>query len=135
LSDATFRHLVLAKPLTVADAASKYGCHERTVRGWLAKWPISVKLNGAVHRISEPLLDLCVSDDPDERAAVADFIDGKPAPALVCRAFDRCGVLKALEVYEFERTRPAMEWFAAAARIKRKVAEKSATAAKAETVT
>jgi Homeodomain-like domain len=115
LSDIAFRHLVLAaKWLTVSDAADKYGVTRRTVRTWLARWPISVKINGATHRISEPLLDLCISDDPDERAAVADFLNGKPAGAPVCRAFDRCGVLRALEVFEFERARPAMEWLAVA---------------------
>jgi hypothetical protein len=66
---------------------------------------------------------------------VADFLDGKPVGALVCRAFERCGALRALELYEFERTRPVMEWFAVAAKIKRKVAEKSATAATKETAT
>jgi hypothetical protein len=101
---------------TVTDAAKKYDVHPRTVRAWLAKWPISVKINRAQHRISEPLLDLCVSDDADERTAVADFLDGKPAPPLVCRAFDRYGSLRALEQYEFERARPAMEWLAVAAK-------------------
>jgi hypothetical protein len=76
---------------------------------WLATWPISAKICDRAYRISEPLLDLCVSDDPDERAAVADFLDGRPAGLHVRRAFECCGVLKALERYEFERARPEMK--------------------------
>jgi hypothetical protein len=56
-----------------------------------------VKINDRAYRVSEPLLDLCVSDDPDECAAVADFLDGKPAGPLVRRAFECCGALKALD--------------------------------------
>jgi putative ABC transport system substrate-binding protein len=38
MSDVAFRQLVLAKWLTPAQAAKKYGCSDRTVRLWLAKW-------------------------------------------------------------------------------------------------
>jgi uncharacterized protein YjcR len=58
MTDPAFRNLILARSLTAAAAAEKYGCHPRTVRMWLAKWPIGMKINGAVHRVSEPLLDL-----------------------------------------------------------------------------
>jgi hypothetical protein len=97
---------------------------------WLARWPIGLKICDRAHRISEPLLDLCISDDPDERAAVADFLDGKPAGPLVRRAFECCGVLRALEKYEFERARPEMKSLlgrkrGVAAKNQRKVAEKS----------
>ena len=78
MSDFAFRQLILARSMTVADAAQKYGCHPRTVTMWLTKWPVGVKINGAAYRISEPLLDLCISDDPDECAAAAEFLAGKP---------------------------------------------------------
>jgi hypothetical protein len=76
MSTTVFRSLVLARWLTVAQAAEKYGVCDRTVRMWLASWPISAKICDRAYRVSEPLLDLCVSDDPDERAAVADFLAG-----------------------------------------------------------
>jgi hypothetical protein len=47
MSDFAFRHLVLAKWLTVADAAEKYGCHPRTVTIWLARVLIGTKINGS----------------------------------------------------------------------------------------
>lgn len=112
MNDIAFRHLIFARSMTVAAAAEKYGCHPRTVRMWLARWPIGVKINDGRHRISEPLLDLCVSDDPDERAAVEAFLDGKPAGALVHRAFEYCGASLALERFEFHRTSPAMKGLA-----------------------
>jgi hypothetical protein len=112
VTDIAFRRLILAKWLTVADAAARYGACDRTVRLWLARWPVAVKINDGRHRISEPLLDLCVSDDLDERAAGAAFLAGKPAGPLVRRAFGYCDALKALDRFEFERARPAMEGLA-----------------------
>jgi hypothetical protein len=38
LSDIAFGHCVLAKWLTVRQAAKKYGCCDRSVREWLSKW-------------------------------------------------------------------------------------------------
>jgi hypothetical protein len=67
LSDIAFRQLILAKSLTVAQAAEKYGCSDRNVRLWLAKWPIGVKICDGRHRISEPLLQLCVCAEPVNR--------------------------------------------------------------------
>jgi hypothetical protein len=127
MTDIATRHLVLAKWLTVAQAAKRYGVCDRTVRLWLARWPVGVKINGAAYRISEPLLDLLVGGDPDERASVEAFLEGKPAGPLVCRAFGRCGALAALETFVFERARPGIEWLAEAAKIQRKAAEKPET--------
>jgi hypothetical protein len=101
MSDIAFRHLIIgSKSLTVRQVAERYAVSTRAVRGWLSEWPIAMKVNGGGWRVSMPLRDLAVGDDPDERTALTDFLNGKPATPLVRRAFEACGVLRALEKYE-----------------------------------
>lgn len=61
-------YLVMAKSMTVGEAAQRYGRSQRTIRRWFA---------GGPHRnLSLPLADLYALGD---RRALADFLGGKPA--------------------------------------------------------
>ena len=51
-----FQQLVLAKSLSVGQAAERYGCTTRTVRYWCRNAPISCKIAGGTQRISDPLV-------------------------------------------------------------------------------
>jgi hypothetical protein len=51
--DFAFRHLVLAKSLTVPKAAAKYGVDPRTMRRWCEGGFIGIRVGGC-YRVSVP---------------------------------------------------------------------------------
>jgi Helix-turn-helix domain len=88
-----FFHLVLADPMSVAQAAQRYGCSKRTIRRWCQELSISHRVAGGPHRISVPLADLYAFG---RRAELNAFLDGKPPVEIVCEAFEHHRVLEAL---------------------------------------
>jgi hypothetical protein len=58
MSDLAHLQLVLARSMSVEQAAERYGYSERTIRHWASVAPISVRIAGGSHRISVPLADI-----------------------------------------------------------------------------
>jgi hypothetical protein len=91
-----FQQLVLAKSLSVGQAAERYGCTTRTVRYWCRNAPISCKIAGGTQRISDPLLSVYAAGGDQE---LWDFVFHGRVSEIVLVAFDQHGVPEALADY------------------------------------
>jgi hypothetical protein len=90
-----FMQLVLARSISIEQAAARYGRHERAIRRWCWVAPISVRVAGGSRRVSIPLADLYAAG---ERKALLDFPDGRVSE-IVGDAFAAYGMTDALERY------------------------------------
>src|SRR5262249_34727024 len=58
ISDLTHLQLVLARSMSVEQAARRYRRRVRAIRDWASVAPISVRIAGGSHRVSVPLADI-----------------------------------------------------------------------------
>jgi hypothetical protein len=87
--------LVLAKSLSVEQAARRYGVTARTVGRWAWHVPISCKIAHGSRRISVPLCDVFVIG---EQAALWRLLDGDIDP-VIADSFAFHGACDALAAY------------------------------------
>ena len=71
--------LVLERSVSIAQAARRYGRHERAIRHWCWVAPISVRVAGGSRRVSLPLADLYAAGAHQE---LWDLLDGDVAPIV-----------------------------------------------------
>jgi hypothetical protein len=90
-----FLQLVLAKSLSVEQAAKRYGCQPRTIRRWCWVAPISCRIAGGSRRVSVPLADVYAAG---ECRALRDFLDGHISE-IITDAFDAHGAGDVLDQY------------------------------------
>jgi hypothetical protein len=83
-----FMQLVLERSVSIAQAARRYGRHERAIRNWCGVAPISVRVAGGSRRVSLPLADLYAAG---EHRALWRLLDGDVAQ-IVADAFVTYGM-------------------------------------------
>jgi hypothetical protein len=87
--------LVLERSVSIAQAARRYGRHERAIRHWCWVAPISVRVAGGSRRVSLPLADLYAAGAHQE---LWDLLDGDVAP-IVADSFATYSMNAVLDSY------------------------------------